>query len=574
MSNNGYFLLTSIGVRPQEGKYKLGDDISTGRFSSTALVKLLPVKPDRVFVLLTNEASEKSYEAFEEEMNLEIEKIYIPDGINDIEINKIIQQILNTIPENSNLILDISQGYRHFPFLFFTSVLYLQSFKNVRIKAIYYGMYEKNKQQGFSPFIELGSILEMIEWYHSVKEFSEMKVSSNLAKMINNILNDSSMERSTKDHIEKIVAQIKRFNDFYGTGLPLGVGDASKSLVNQYKKRIKKENYDIKDIIPLIDELLEYATRSLENFKLGDLVNTKGNWKEKLELDIEELKRQSIIIDSYLNTGHYVNAIRLIREWIISRCTLSSGIRTGWLKKNNRAPIERMLGSIRWQLQKGILIEEKKELATIWDSISKYRNEIAHNGMSEETIDISKSLDRVEEIWERIKEKMYDDTFWDLYIGGGKGKLLITPLGFSKGLLYSALRLINPDNCMIITSKEAAGSIPEILKKADYHGKFEVIELVDPHSGFDEIRKVIDSLIPDNAMLFLEADEIFVNLTGGTTTIQVLVEEISRKTVEMGKNPNKVVIIDRRDTKKQREDPYMTGEIINLKEILSNIGKK
>jgi len=564
-----YYLLTSLGVRPQDGRYKLENRIESGNFSSSALVKLLEQKPKKVFVLLTSKAREKSLEEFQKEIGLETEIIDIPDGVNDEEIKTIIRKILMVIPEGSNLILDISQGFRHFPFLFFTSVLYLQSFRGVNIHKIYYGMYEKIPEYGFSPIIELGSILEMVEWYHSVKDFSEMKLSGNLAKMIDNKLNDRSLNRISKDFIEKITIQIKRFDDFYGTGLPMGIGDSSKSLINQFKNNETKLKNGSKEIIPLGGELFKFATKSLEDFKLVDSISTSGKWKEKFKLDYTELERQCRIIDSFFTTGHYVNAIRLMREWIISRCTLSSDITNGWLKRSKRAPVERLLGSIRWQAEKGILVDDKKELASIWDSISKYRNEIAHNGMNEERIDISRNLDRIEKIWKRMKELMHDDKYWDLKIGGEGGKLLITPFGFSKGLLYSAIKLINPDNCIIITSKEAASSIPEIMKKAGYIGNYELIDIIDPHTGYNEIKDIINTLIPNRAGIFLDADEIIINLTGGTTTLQVLVDVISHKCWEMGKDPNKVIILDKRDAQEQRDNPYVTGEIIYLEDIIS-----
>jgi len=561
-----YYLLTSIGVRPIEGKYKLGDKFESGHFSSTALVKLMDQKPKKIFVLLTAGAREKSLEKFQEEIDLDMDIIDIPDGVNDEEIRSIIEKILKSIPEESNLVLDISQSFRHFPFLFFTSVLYLQSFKGVRIQAIYYGMLEKKSEYGFAPFIEIGYIMEMIDWYHSLRDFSEKRISRNLADNIERKLEEDSIDNVAKKFLENMVFQIRRFDDFYGTGLPLGLGDSSKSIVNQYDKI--RGNMDTDIPIPMADDLFEYAIASIKPFKLMDAVKTKGNWKQTFVLNILELERQSRIIDSYLDSGHYVNAIRLMREWIISRCALSNGRTEDWLNKSGRAPIERLLGSIRWQAEKKILVDSKKELASIWDSISKFRNDIAHNGMNPDRIDISDNLDRVEEIWDQTKGSMGDDQFWNLELGGGGGRLLVTPLGYSKGLLYSAIKQIKPDYCLIVTSKDAGMNVDEILKESDYHGEFELIELSDPHTGFDEIMGIINSIIPDSSNLFLEADEIFVNLTGGTTTLQVLVEAISKKAEQMGKDPRKVVIFDRRPYHIQQEDPFKEGQMIYYNDII------
>ena len=42
--------------------------------------------------------------------------------------------------------------------------------------------------------------------------------------------------------------------------------------------------------------------------------------------------------------------------------------------------------------------------------------------------------------------------------------VLISPLGASKGLLFSALSLIKPDFCLVLTGKEYAGIAEEIFK--------------------------------------------------------------------------------------------------------------
>ena len=566
-NERSHYLLTAIGINHVDTKYSLKDKTENGRFSTPALIKMLPKKPTKIFLLLTKGASEQK-KLFENDVNddkIEINEINIPDGINKNEINEILQKILKKIPKNCDLTIDITNGLRHFPFLLFTSALYLRSLKNININGVYYGALDLKNKNNEVPFVNISVILEMIEWFYAARMFAEEKNAKKLYNMI-----EKSIQNTTADvgSIKKLNDKIIDFDLFYSTNFTLSLGDATKSFVDQFKKKgnVLKTTTD-SETIPLLYELMVYISESIDQFKLNDDVKTHGNWKSRYSLTTEELKRQISIIDSYLESGHYINAIQLMREWVVSRCIWSKNEKVDkWLTKKTRRDVEQQLGSINWQNEQKILQEDKKGLAELWNDLTRMRNSIAHCEMNEEKI--KKDLEtRIRKVWCKIKDKNEINEFWNPYIISSGGKLLVTPVGMSKGLLYTALSNISPDICIIITSKEAENGIEEAIKKASYNGgNIKKIVMKDPFAGDTEIKDIKSNfLTPEYSEyreLIQKAEEIVVNLAGGTTMMQILVDDISKVANKMGKNIKKVVTIDRRDVMEQKKEPFVVGEVI------------
>ena len=578
-----HYLLTAIGTRPVYATYSLSGKTKKGNFSTPALIKLLTKKPTKIFLLLT-EGAKKQKESFKKDVNddkIEISEIDIPDGINKNEIKEILQKILENIPKNCDLTIDITNGLRHFPFLLFTSALYLQSLKKINIKGVYYGALDlKDKVTGVVPFVDISVILEMVEWFYAARLFAEEKN----AKMLHDMIK-KSIQNTTADVVptENLNSKINDFNLFYSTNFTLSLGSATKSFVDQFKKKGNiLETTTNSETIPLLYELMEYISESIKQFKLNDNISTHGNWKSKYPLTIEELKRQISIIDSYVESSHYINAIELMREWVVSRCILSKNEKVDkWLTKETRRDVEQQLGSINWQNEKNILQKDKKELAELWNDLTKMRNSIAHCEMNEENIekDLKK---KIYDVWSKIKYKKEINKFWNPYIISSGGKLLVTPVGMSKGLLYTALSKISPDVCIIITSNDAESGVEEAIKKASYDNKnIKKIIMDDPFAGVTEIKHIKSNFLTSEYSeyrelreLIQDAEEIVVNLTGGTTMMQILVDYISKVANEMGKNIKKVITIDRRDVTEQKKEPFMVGEVIPYKSFDENNNKE
>ena len=140
------------------------------------------------------------------------------------------------------------------------------------------------------------------------------------------------------------------------------------------------------------------------------------------------------------------------------------------------------------------------------------------------------------------------------------GTLLVSPLGLSRGLLYSALHHVRPGSLLVISSPDAAACLDEIMEKAGWCGNRMIRLMQDPHTGFNEL----ESFSKDIVTVIMQADEVVVNITGGTTAMQHIVQQIAGYAEELGRLVRRVALADRRSSQEQRDDPYVPGEMIRL----------
>ena len=140
-------------------------------------------------------------------------------------------------------------------------------------------------------------------------------------------------------------------------------------------------------------------------------------------------------------------------------------------------------------------------------------------------------------------------------------KILLSPLGLSPGLLYSALILLKPEKTLVLTSKDAGGCLPEIYRQCGYEGLQEAIFIEDPFLAFDQwerIKPLVDSIAV--------TDEVWVNITGGTTALQYLIQKAAQYLASCGRSVRTVALIDRRNVLLQKASPYEIGEMVVLGE--------
>ena len=139
-------------------------------------------------------------------------------------------------------------------------------------------------------------------------------------------------------------------------------------------------------------------------------------------------------------------------------------------------------------------------------------------------------------------------------------RVLFSPLGFSKGSLFTAIVQTRPDHVVVVTSKEGAKLVDEIVAQAqsvlNTDFTFEVHTVSDPFTSFLEGRELAQALARK------KGSENIVNLTGGTTALQDAVQSIALLI-----DAKEIAGIDRRPYSEQQANPYVVGEIIEIPKI-------
>ncbi|WP_391527424.1 TIGR02221 family CRISPR-associated protein [Candidatus Methylacidiphilum fumarolicum] len=336
--------------------------------------------------------------------NFKYEIICIPEGKEEQELWDIFESIAKMIPKQSELIIDITHGYRSLPLIALSTIVYLRQVKEVNIKGIFYGAYEANKND-ITPVFDLSIFLDLIEWLGASKRFIDLGDSSEFAKLLNKIQNELYQE---KDKEEKKPTHLKNL----GSSLK----DLSLALNLSRVLEIPKICKRVEDI--------------LKNQELREEIN---KWAKPLDLVIDEVKEtykatafdglhgQIELAKKYLQHGYVMQCATLLREWIISY--VCEVIQDDSNDPEKRKEVENILNNLGHKIRNNrpedsLQSREDKEniknklssldpkLIEAWSRIIQVRNDLAHCGMgrkkeilaNELKNQVEKALDSIEEL--------------------------------------------------------------------------------------------------------------------------------------------------------------------------------
>ena len=572
-----HILLTSLGMQAIDTTYEWNGENATASLTPLALVQLLDKLPNRVVTVLTKEAKKKTWPIFEagicKTLGFAPEEVAVPDGKSSDEIREILESVAACVPEGAELTLDVTQGLRHFPFIFYALVLYLKSLRNVKIRGAYYGMIEGISKGKPKPIIDLQPLLDLPEWFYAVRMFRNLGATSPIAGLLQPLA-DALLQKKKQlfiagdvvagqkrdaqaKQVKGAVDALKKQAFAYESALPLELGKASRLLIDPIKAL---GTMGLDDLPPLAKKLTKDIASVAGKSAFTNDALTRGQWKQSICLDENELERQARMIDLYLARKQLSLAVGLMREWVVSWVILKSGKTDGWLTGNIRQPCERCLGALGAFARnpafkdKGIVTDDQQAFGTFWHQLtSTLRNALHHHAMRIDALEEPPaSLEKVRQFWKQLKAGEIDLP----ELGGGGGQLLISPQGTRPGVLFSALKVAQPDTCLVICSAASASSIPEAAQHAGFDGCIDQIDLTDPHGGFDEIETAVEQA----RQMLLNADEVIANMTGGTTLMGLIVQRLSEEAQRLDRPVRRFALIDRRSPTEQDSDPFVQGD--------------
>ena len=579
-SNKEHILLTSLGMRAIETEYEWNGKKATAGLTPLALVQLLDKTqlPNHVVTVVTVGAKRETWQPFRagicQTLKFSPEIVEIPDGNSSGEIRQILESVAKRIPEGADLTLDVTQGFRHFPFIFYALVLYLKSLRGVKIRGAYYGMIEGPPQGAPKPIINLQPLLELPEWFHAGQMFRDQGTTMPMAQLLQplaDMLNDERKQlfksgdteagkrlAAQANQVENSVHWLQRYAFAYESALPLELGKAGKGLMDSIQKPLTESI----GFPPLFAELTEGITIAAKNSAFRESPRKGGNWKKNICLNEDELERQARMIDIYLDPDQLFLGIGLMREWVVSwaiwKSRNSPDIQE-WLNREVRERYTRRIGAIgafaRTPAFRTTITPQQREFGRFWDQLGNaLRNVLHHHAMRIEAFEEPPEfLEDVRDFWNGLRQGRTELP----PLGGSRGKLLISPQGTRPGVLFSALKVTHPANtCMVVCSSASVSSIDDAAKHAAFAGRIESIELVDPHGGFDEITKAVEQ----SRRHLLEADEIVANMTGGTTLMGIIVQQLVEEAQKLDRPVRRFVLIDRRSPEDQDRDPFVQSD--------------
>ena len=572
-----HILLTSLGLNASENEYELRTKRETARLAPLALIPLLErlglPKPNRAIAVVTEKVLKaKSWCIFRDGIKSEIGPdcclpIKISDGSSADDIQEILKQVAEQVPEGADLTLDVTQGLRYLPFIFYALALYLKSLRDVTILGAYYGMVEGGEPDAVKPIVDLQPLLELPEWFHAVRMFRDLGTTTPMvrlaAPLVDNLQKSARCAHRAKptvagkeiyepfNQLNVVVDGLEQHAFSYESGLPLELGLADMRLVAS----LNNLNSQVLDVLPpLARELTGSIADAAKHSALGGKIGRKGRWKTSIKLDECELQRQARTIDLYVQRRQIPLAVGQMREWVVSWAALQKDMHSKWLDRDTRTRIERRLGALAAFVRKksATSTDEQKNFGNFWNELTdQFRNVFHHHGMRKEEVK-SRALDRVLCFWNDLKNG--EVKFPEL--GGKGGKLLLSPQGSRQGVLFSALKQSEPCNCFVICCAGSADSVDRAVNEAGFSGDCVKFQLCDERAGFDEMDNVADVA----SDWLLNADEVVANMTGGTTLMRLIVQRLVEDAAKLDRPVRRFALIDRRTRKEQDSLPFVKSE--------------
>ena len=368
-------VITFLGLGPKDGyhpttyvKHDKSESHRTHLFPE-AVAELY--EPDLNIILVTEKVLKdpKGYLAYlKGQLTPKLREVQIPDGKSENELWDIFDICAKQIEPNDKIILDITHGFRSSPLLIFIVAAYLRQVKNVDIQHILYGAFEaRDPVTGETPIFDLTPFLELLNWMNAVSVFQNYGdarpiagIAKSMPTSITDVLSNLSDALLTNRTLEAQEAA-KEFNTEFST--EFGTTPATKQT----------------PFIMLVDELRKSYQQMAVN-------NPTRNPKESLKKQYQQIKW-------YMENQHYIQAITLMREWLISyECHNYPG---NWLDRKIREEAE---DNIRHR----VLFEEPPVPIGLWEDC-KIRHDLAHCGMRLRPRKAAAAITKIKKLFQDFK---------------------------------------------------------------------------------------------------------------------------------------------------------------------------
>lgn len=546
--------------------FKLISFIGTGNYKETTYqfdelkikTRYFPVvaaaicRPGEILVVKTRAATDKHWEPLRQELK---ERgfpapvpVDIPDGKSIEELWQIFNILVERVQEEDRVAFDITHSFRSLPLISFLSVAYLKFVKNINIQALYYGAYEaRDEERNIAPVFDLTGFCSLLDWIVAVNSFINHGTAREVGQLLIQAQKTAKAEqgpaRRELNNFGKLLEDISRA---LFTNRPFEVMEQTRKL-NKYMEGTEERRLlerDVREWAAPFGVLMDNVIAGFSGF-MGS----------PEQFNPASLEKHLKMARWYVEHNYAPQALSMMRELAISvvmcrkgqyKCLFDRNARESTAAELHRAGNSTLAGKL-------------------WSRLGDLRNDVIHTGWRKGGVrSSSKVMEETRECLELLEALFTREEL--TYPGEPQEekvslvKVLVTPLGMSPGLLYTALTRISPRHMLVVTSAEGKASLERIVDEAGYGGTVEVVEVGDPFAGFGESSRVMGELV--SHLEKLPPFHLYVNLTGGTTLLQHMVSRLTEIDLENCREITTVAMVDRRSAEEQQRKPFVQGEMI------------
>ncbi len=386
--------LTFIGTSNYtQVKYQFKDKVVETNLFPKAFEQFFNL--DELLIVATKAAEEKHIKDCDCQTPTKI--ISIPDGRNEGELWEIFERIYTKIPENADLIIDVTHSFRSLPIVTLSIIQYLKTLKNVKIERIVYGAFEAKDENYVAPVFDLTPFIDIIDWSYSIYDFVNHGNSELLRDKIN------TLHKST--YIDNAKEKSKKLS---------GLGESLNKLSNSLDIVRVKETFSLtQNLLKKVDSVKDDIIRIPQSKPIEPLLTLFKNKFSDLCINESEsftpkgFNAQIKMLELYLENHQFMQAITLAREVLVSKLAILFNKNP----INQREEIEKLLNQPRITNEihpddVGNVITELSEnqkrilnnFTNTWQKVRELRNDINHASMRKSYVTTEKALKNIEKL--------------------------------------------------------------------------------------------------------------------------------------------------------------------------------
>ena len=290
----GQFLKELNKFDYQLAKYEIEGKIKETKLVSDFLKDI--IEPDEVYIVGTD----KSLWNIADEYMKDYQRVIIPYGTSIDEFWEIFRIFSSLDVNDSEVYFDMTHGFRSIPFFVSTILNFLKIQKNVKIKGVYYGVFEA-KKDGITPVVNMLPFIELNEWIEAANIF----VNYSDGRKIKNLID---MKYSELVHYIQNKADLFKYKEIKNIAneLKIYTQDVGFAAVENYLESLNK-------IDEKIDKILEYPA-GFEAFNfIVNLLDKEADYFKDLKKKWEKFLKVSEI---FFNKNRYAQSLTILRETI------------------------------------------------------------------------------------------------------------------------------------------------------------------------------------------------------------------------------------------------------------------
>lgn len=360
-------LLTFLGARPmEETTYVYQGQECTTRYMAEAAARFFA--PDEVLVAVTEEARRANLPQLTERLAgfRTPQPIDIPSGRSEDELWAIFDRLQAHIAAGDAIVFDVTNAFRSLPILAFLATVYVRVLRGAELVALIYGAFDASAG-GRTPVFDLTPFVRLLDWTAATDAFLKYGRADDMVRLVSGI--GEGAAPGTQRQTQQLAESLGELTAALQTSRPAEVAETAHRFSAQVSRRGAGAGPAARPFELLLEQVAgEYG-------RLGH-----DNPRRKSDA-LVVVERQFDMISWYVQRRLYVQAITMMREWLVSLVVAHAG--EDMFNGGARKQAEKLLRGEASRYDAGA-VPDLEQVRMVWEAIRPVRNSVAHTGMTYE----------------------------------------------------------------------------------------------------------------------------------------------------------------------------------------------